>query len=104
MVDDGSVKKNSSKYQEVCLKSKKIKYYYKVNGGVSSARNYGVSKSKGEYITFVDSDDIVLKCFLDDNRSSLSSSKNNADYRNIRDFLGMMYRIYSIHHSVFHSC
>jgi glycosyltransferase involved in cell wall biosynthesis len=35
-------------------------YFYKINGGPSSARNYGVTKSVGDYIAFLDADDIWL--------------------------------------------
>ncbi len=38
----------------------KIKHYFKQNGGVSSARNYGISVSSGSLIAFLDSDDIWL--------------------------------------------
>lgn len=59
LVDDGS--KDSS--GDICRKYEKqddrIKYIYKENGGVSSARNHGVQIAAGEYIAFVDSDDIV---------------------------------------------
>lgn len=39
----------------------KIRYFYIKNGGVSKARNYGILKSTGEYITFLDSDDLWQK-------------------------------------------
>ena len=59
LIDDGS--KDSSK--EICESFEKIdsriKYIYKDNGGVSSARNVGIDNAKGEYISFVDSDDFV---------------------------------------------
>lgn len=36
-----------------------IKYFKKENGGLSSARNFGVNQATGEYITFLDSDDYL---------------------------------------------
>ena len=51
IVDDGSTDdtyNHISKY----LSDDRIRYYYKQNGGVSSARNYGISKANGEYIAF----------------------------------------------------
>lgn len=38
-----------------------IKAFNKENGGIASARNFGLEKSKGEYISFIDSDDYVEK-------------------------------------------
>jgi len=56
IVDDGST--DDTKNRLIPYKSnKKIKYYYKQNGGVSSARNYGIRHSGGQYIAFLDSDD-----------------------------------------------
>ena len=58
IVDDGStdgsdkiIKKYKTKYSNL------IKSYKKENGGLSSARNYGINKSNGDYLLFVDSDD-----------------------------------------------
>ncbi|WP_221884833.1 glycosyltransferase family A protein [Algoriella xinjiangensis] len=38
-------------------KDKRFNYFYKENGGVSSARNLGLEKVTGKFIVFVDSDD-----------------------------------------------
>lgn len=60
IVNDGT-KDNSQQIIDVYHKRypKKIKSYIKDNGGLSSARNYGIKKASGEYIAFVDSDDYV---------------------------------------------
>ena len=62
VVNDGSID-----HSEEIIKSyikdypNKLKYYKKENGGLSSARNYGVKYATGNYITFVDSDDYLDK-------------------------------------------
>lgn len=61
LVDDGSTDSSL----DVCMKLKEIykniKVVHKENGGLSSARNCGISVATGKYITFVDSDDWVEK-------------------------------------------
>lgn len=59
LVDDGSTDKSSSICDEYAIKDSRIKVIHKINGGVSSARNTGLDIAKGEYITFIDSDDWV---------------------------------------------
>lgn len=59
IVNDGSTD-NSKKIVEKYLNiDNRIKYFKKENGGLSDARNYGVSKATGDYICFVDSDDYI---------------------------------------------
>ena len=59
-VDDGS-KDGSKSIVDNYIKKypDKIKYLYKENGGLSSARNFGIPYANGEYIAFLDSDDYV---------------------------------------------
>ena len=45
--------------------SDKIKYFSKPNTGVADSRNYGIEKAKGEYITFIDSDDYVKNDYFE---------------------------------------
>ena len=58
VIDDGS-KVNYA--EEICTKFKNCTYYYKENGGLSSARNFGIKKAKGKFIAFLDDDDFWLR-------------------------------------------
>ena len=60
VVDDGSEDSTASIVKNLAEKDSRIRYIYKDNGGVSSARNKGLECAKGKYISFVDSDDYVL--------------------------------------------
>ena len=63
IVDDGSTDKSSDKIKS--LNDSRIKYYYKENGGVSSARNYGVLKAQYDWIFFLDADDYIIENALE---------------------------------------
>ena len=54
---------------------KRFRIYKKENGGVSSARNLGLEKAKGEWVVFVDSDDTVKPYFLDSLYNAVKESK-----------------------------
>ena len=59
-VDDGSTDNSKQIIQKYTQnKTKRIKYLYKENGGLSSARNFGIPYAQGEYIAFLDSDDYI---------------------------------------------
>ncbi|MFA5248481.1 MAG: glycosyltransferase family 2 protein [Patescibacteria group bacterium] len=56
IVDDGSVDNTKEEIKQF-LNNSKIKYYHQKNSGVCSARNFGILKATGEYVSFLDSDD-----------------------------------------------
>lgn len=55
VVDDGSTDRTE---ETVRRYDDRVRYFYKENGGPSSARNFGVSKAHGDLIAFLDSDDM----------------------------------------------
>lgn len=84
LVDDGSTDKSGKLCDEFCLKHNQFKTYHKANGGVSSARNFGLDVSSGEYIAFVDSDDLVDPWVFD----RMMSEAQNGNYDIVQcDFL-----------------
>jgi glycosyltransferase involved in cell wall biosynthesis len=57
IVDDGGTDHSEEIVSE--FNDNRLSYYRKNNGGVSSARNFGLTKAKGHYINFFDSDDLA---------------------------------------------
>lgn len=74
VIDDGST--DDSKKVVMSIDDSRIKYYYKVNGGVSSARNFGVHKATFKWVFFLDADDILLDTALEKLISSGNKLKN----------------------------
>ena len=64
LVDDGSTDNSLNICYEFAKKDSRIIVIHQENGGVSSARNKGLKNAKGEFITFVDSDDYVENDWL----------------------------------------
>lgn len=65
LIDDGSTDNSFKICTSYTQKDKRLKAYHIKNGGVSSARNYGLKIAQGEYITFIDSDDYILDHYLE---------------------------------------
>lgn len=65
LVDDGSPDKCWEILQQYAAQDARVRIFRKENGGVSSARNFGLRQAKGEYIGFVDSDDFVAPQYLE---------------------------------------
>ena len=65
LVDDGSTDDSWNVMREYQQKDPRVRIFHKENGGVSSARNFGLEQAEGTYIAFVDSDDWVLPQYLE---------------------------------------
>ena len=76
IVNDGSPDNTESIAQQWCEKDNRFSYLYKENGGLPSARNRGIKRSKGEFIVALDSDDILHSDFLTRLVPELKSNDN----------------------------
>ena len=74
IVNDGSPDNSQKIIDRYAKKHKNIKAYIKENGGLSDARNYGIKKATGEYISFIDSDDYIANDMLE---IMYNKAKNN---------------------------
>lgn len=59
LINDGSIDSSGIICDTFSKKDKRIKVVHKTNGGVASARNYGLYLAQGEYIAFIDNDDYI---------------------------------------------
>lgn len=69
LVDDGSPDNSGVICDEYAEKDSRFRVVHQENGGASSARNHGLKLAQGEYICFVDADDIVSPTYLEDFRA-----------------------------------
>lgn len=75
LVNDGSTNSDTTAFLSN-IKEKHIKIISKENEGVSSARNLGITEAKGEYILFLDSDDVLLEPI----NNAIAFLEKNKDY------------------------
>jgi glycosyltransferase involved in cell wall biosynthesis len=59
VVDDGSIDNTREVAMQWLVNDNRFKYYYQSNKGLSSARNTGISKASGDYVLFLDADDLI---------------------------------------------
>lgn len=95
LIDDGSTDKSGKICDEYTKEYKNVSCYHKKNGGLSDARNYGIEKAKGKYITFFDSDDFASKEFIEalydgvkkyDSDIVMSGLNSFSNYNNVKEF------------------
>jgi glycosyltransferase involved in cell wall biosynthesis len=73
IVDDGGTDNTEEVIR--AFGNEKISYYRKENGERAAARNYGAAKAKGDYVTFLDSDDLLHPSYLQNAKECIE--KNN---------------------------
>lgn len=76
LIDDGSRDKSPIICDKYAQQDQRIKVIHKENGGVSSARNYGLKTCHGEWVVFADADDYFTDTAFD---SFYEASKSNND-------------------------
>jgi len=65
LVDDGSTDSSGEICDRYKVEDSRITVYHTENGGLSAARNYGINRANGDYITVIDSDDFVALDFIE---------------------------------------
>ncbi|WP_100615118.1 glycosyltransferase family 2 protein [Confluentibacter citreus] len=81
IVDDGSTDNTSALLEFYCKKDSRFQYHHRPKNqpkGGNAARNYGFKVSKGDYINWFDSDDIMLNEFIENKIQLLTSERIKA--------------------------
>lgn len=74
VIDDGSTDNSKNIALQWAEKDQRFKYYKKDNGGLSSARNLGLEKHSGDWVLFLDGDDII---YTEKLQQSMLHAENN---------------------------
>lgn len=80
LVNDGSPDGSGAICEQYAAQYPQVRYLYKENGGVSTARNLGLQNAAGTYITFVDSDDFVSEDYF----SAFDAALQSRDWDSIQ--------------------
>ncbi|MCL9667438.1 glycosyltransferase [Rosenbergiella epipactidis] len=76
LVNDGSLDLSGVIAKNFSENNDKFKYYEKINGGLSDARNFGLGLASRDYIIFIDSDDIISNNYLESLNSVITNNPN----------------------------
>lgn len=86
LVDDGSPDHCPQMCDEWVEKDKRIKVIHKQNGGLSDARNAGMKIATGEYIAFVDSDDLVVHTYIETLLNAIHTTQSELSACDVESF------------------
>lgn len=65
LVDDGSTDSSGALCDNIATEDARFKIFHIANGGASLARKFGLEHATGEYVSFVDSDDCIADCYIE---------------------------------------
>lgn len=86
LVNDGSIDHSESICMDFVKVDTRFKYFTKVNGGASSARNLGLDNAQGKYITFIDADDWVDENHLEVLINNIKENNSDMAVSSIKKF------------------
>ncbi|WP_455485180.1 glycosyltransferase family 2 protein [Gemella sp.] len=86
LVNDGSIDHSESICMDFVKVDTRFKYFTKVNGGASSARNFGLDNVTGDYITFIDADDWVDENHLEVLINNIKDNNSDMAVSSIKKF------------------
>lgn len=120
LIDDGATDNSGKICDEIAKEDQRIKVFHRENEGVSAARNFGIEQASGEWIFFVDSDDMLdlhaiecaMECVKDEDDICILGFKEIYDAKEIlatdregvrekirqierKDFRGLQFRIFN---------
>ena len=88
IVNDGSTDGSLEIMKEYAAKDSRYKYIDKENEGPSVARNVGASNACGDFLMFLDADDIIASCYLEKGLTYLRSHTNCSLYYSQTAYIG----------------
>lgn len=77
LIDDGSTDGSSQLCDKLALRSDKVTVIHQENRGVSNARNIGIERATGDFITFVDADDYVAEVMIAELYDAISKERSD---------------------------
>lgn len=80
IINDGSKDNTESLSKKWVVKDQRIKYISKTNSGVSDTRNTGIENANGEYLFFLDADDVWLPNNIQEKLNQFASNRYAAIY------------------------
>ena len=78
LIDDGSPDSSGRICDEYSEKDFRVRVFHRENQGVSSTRNFGIQQARGEYLAFVDADDLVKPNYIENLYNTIDHNEKNS--------------------------